>query len=78
VCRPFLPKTMSTLTGAAASSVTGAKNAHGSTTVHFGGDPQRTNHLPITAGWNCVARLYRPRRELPDGTWTLPEAEPAG
>jgi hypothetical protein len=60
------------------NNVTGAKNADGSTTVHFGGDPQSTNYLPITAGWNYIARLYRPRRELLDGTWTFPEAESVG
>lgn len=60
------------------NNVTGAKNADGSTTVHFGGDPRSTNYLPITDGWNYIARLYQPRRELLDGTWTFPEAEPVG
>jgi hypothetical protein len=28
-------------------------------------------------GWNYVVRLYRPRAEILDGTWTFPTLEPA-
>ncbi len=34
------------------------------------------NCLPIYAGWNYMVRLYRPRREVLDGTWKFPEARP--
>jgi hypothetical protein len=27
-------------------------------------------------GWNYIVRLYRPRPEILDGTWTFPAAEP--
>jgi hypothetical protein len=27
-------------------------------------------------GWNYIVRLYRPRAELLNGTWTFPEAQP--
>ena len=50
----------------------------GSVTVHFGGcDDDRPNCLPIMDGWNYTVRLYRPRREILDGTWTFPELEEA-
>jgi hypothetical protein len=26
-------------------------------------------------GWNYMVRLYRPRKEILDGTWKFPEAE---
>ena len=34
------------------------------------------NCLPITPGWNYLVRLYRPRAEILDGSWTFPEAQP--
>jgi hypothetical protein len=53
------------------NSVTAAKNADGSTTIRFGsGDAPNT--IPITEGWNYLVRLYRPRPEVLDGTWTFP------
>jgi hypothetical protein len=27
-------------------------------------------------GWNYTMRLYRPRKEILDGSWKLPEAQP--
>jgi hypothetical protein len=57
------------------NNVTAEPNADGSVTIHFGGDENATNYLPITPGWNYLLRLYRPRRELLDGAWTAPEAE---
>jgi len=27
-------------------------------------------------GWNYMARLYRPRAEVLNGTWKFPEAQP--
>jgi hypothetical protein len=55
------------------NSITAARNADGSVTVRFGGDgdPGR-NSLPITEGWNYLVRLYRPRSEILDGSWTFP------
>jgi hypothetical protein len=59
------------------NNLTAAKNADGSVTVQFGGcDGRAANCLPIMRGWNYIVRLYRPRPELLNGTWTFPEAEP--
>ncbi|WP_279244805.1 DUF1214 domain-containing protein [Candidatus Litorirhabdus singularis] len=49
------------------------KNADGSITIHFGGDPQSSNYIPLTDGWNYVVRLYRPLEEILSGDWTFPE-----
>jgi hypothetical protein len=54
------------------NNVTAEKNEDGSITIHFGGDPKQPNFLPIAPGWNYIVRLYQPRREILDGTWTLP------
>ena len=34
------------------------------------------NCLPIMKGWNYTVRLYRPRAEILNGSWTFPEPEP--
>jgi hypothetical protein len=59
------------------NDVTATRDADGSVTVHFGGDPKAPNYLPITPGWNYVVRMYRPRRAVIDGSWRFPEAEAA-
>jgi hypothetical protein len=53
------------------------KNEDGSITIHFGGNPKQPNFLPIVPGWNQLVRLYQPRKEVLDGTWTFPSAKPA-
>ena len=58
------------------NSVTADRNDDGTVTIHFGGDPDQPNYLPIVPGWNYVFRVYRPRPEVFDGTWTFPEAQP--
>ena len=59
------------------NNVTAKKSADGSVVVQFGGQPgEATNHLPIMAGWNYTVRLYRPRKEILDGTWLFPEPQP--
>lgn len=61
------------------NDVTAKKNADGAVTVHFGGcEDGRVNCLPTPAGWGYIVRLYQPRPEILDGSWTFPEAEPAG
>jgi hypothetical protein len=43
----------------------------------FGGyDGKTPNCLPIAPGWNYMVRLYRPRTEILDSTWTFPKAQP--
>jgi hypothetical protein len=44
----------------------------GTVTIHFGGDPQATNYLPITDGWNYVVRCYLPGWQIIEGNWTPP------
>lgn len=56
---------------------TAKRNADGSVTIHFGGNPSQPNFIPITKGWNYIVRLYRPRKEIIDGSWKFPEAQPA-
>jgi hypothetical protein len=51
-------------------------NEDGSFTIHFGGDPESLNYLPITEGWNYAIRMYQPRKEILDGSWTFPKIEP--
>ena len=51
----------------------------GSITIHFGGcGDGRKNCIPITTGWNYAIRMYQPRPEILDGSWTFPKIEPAG
>jgi hypothetical protein len=57
------------------NNVTATPDADGGYPVRFGGDPQAPNFLAIMPGWNCVARLYRPRPEVVDGRWQFPQAE---
>jgi hypothetical protein len=59
------------------NNVTGIKDADGSITVHLGGcGDGRPNCLPVMDGWNYIVRMYRPRQEILDGTWTFPAAQP--
>jgi hypothetical protein len=56
---------------------TATRDDDGSVTVHFGGcDDDRPNCIPIMDGWNYTVRLYRPRAEVLDGSWTFPSVEP--
>ncbi len=54
------------------NNVSGTPNKDGSFTIHFGGDPKAPNYLHIMEGWNYAVRLYQPRKEILDGTWTFP------
>lgn len=59
------------------NNVTATKNSDGSVTIHFGGDPAKSNYLPITPGWNYIVRLYQPKQEIVDGFWTFPKPQPS-
>lgn len=61
------------------NNVTAEPEADGAYHIQFGGcgDGVR-NCLPIMSGWNYAVRMYRPRSAILDGSWTFPEAEPAG
>ena len=59
------------------NNLTAKKGADGSITVQFGKSEGKTlNCLPIMPGWNYLVRLYRPRKEILDGTWKFPLAQP--
>jgi hypothetical protein len=58
------------------NNVTAQPNEDGSITIHFGGDPDRINYLPITAGWNYAIRMYEPGEEILNGSWTFPKIVP--
>jgi hypothetical protein len=59
------------------NNITAKKGEDDSFTIQFGGcDGKTPNCLPITPGWNYMVRLYRPRKEILDGTWKFPEAQP--
>ncbi len=57
------------------NNVTAKRDADGSVTIQFGGDEGTPNYLPVTPGWNYVFRMYRPRKEILDGTWKVPDAQ---
>jgi len=59
------------------NSVTSVRADDGTVTVTFGPEPDGAdNFLYVTEGWNYVVRLYRPRPEILDGTWSFPEPRP--
>ena len=59
------------------NNITATPNADGSVTVQFGGcGDGHPNCLPIMDGWNYTIRLYRPRSEVLDGSWTFPTIKP--
>jgi hypothetical protein len=58
------------------NNITARKDPDGSITIQFGGcDGKNANCLPITGGWNYLVRLYRPRKEVLNGTWKFPDAQ---
>ena len=60
------------------NSITAKKSADGSVTIQFGEcDGKTPNCLPIIPCWNYTVRLYRPRKEILDGSWKFPKAQPA-
>ena len=63
--------------GNSLNSLTAQREADGSVVVHLGGcGDGRPNCLRLMDGWNYAVRLYRPRPEVLDGSWTFPEVEP--
>jgi hypothetical protein len=59
------------------NNVSAEPNDDGSITIHLGAcDDGRVNCIPITPGWSYAVRLYQPRAEILDGSWTFPAFEP--
>jgi hypothetical protein len=61
------------------NDLTAVRDDDGGITVRLGLDASRgPNFLPISDGWNYIVRLYRPRPEVLDGSWSFPLPVPAG
>jgi hypothetical protein len=60
------------------NSVMGDREDDGSIVVRLGGDPALPNCLPLVEGWNYTVRLYRPRPQILDGSWSFPEPVAVG
>ena len=58
------------------NNVTASPNEDGSITIHFGGDQDQINYLPVAEGWNYAIRMYEPGQEILDGSWTFPNIMP--
>jgi hypothetical protein len=59
------------------NNVTAKPNTDGSVTIQFGGcDDQSLNCIPVSPGWSYLVRMYRPHKEILDGSWKFPEAQP--
>ena len=59
------------------NNLTAKRNKDGGVTIQFGGCGKKaSNCLPTVAGWNYTVRMYRPRKEILDGSWKLPGAMP--
>lgn len=55
------------------SNITAEPNQDGSFTIHFGGDPDAINYLPLYEGWKYTVRMYEPKRALVAGDWRFPD-----
>lgn len=54
------------------NNIIGTSNPDGTVTVNFGGGADDINALPVMEGWNYLVRLYRPRAEFLNGSWSFP------
>lgn len=60
------------------NSITAERDPDGAVTVRLGDWPAGTpNAIPTPQGWNYLVRLYRPRPEILDGSWTFPSLDDA-
>lgn len=63
--------------GCSVNQFTALAEEDGSVVVHLGGcSDGRANCLRLMEGWNYTVRLYRPRHQVLDGSWTFPPATP--
>ncbi len=59
------------------NNVKAESNSDGSFTIHFGEcEDGRVNCIPITPGWSYTVRLYEPREQILNGSWSFPEPVP--
>jgi hypothetical protein len=55
------------------NNITAAREPDGSINVHFGNwEPDTSNQVSVSDGWNYLIRLYQPHPEILDGSWTFP------
>jgi hypothetical protein len=58
------------------NNVTAKPSPDGSYTIQLGGCTKDTPNCIFTPpGWSYQVRLYRPRKEIVDGTWKFPDAQ---
>ena len=57
-----------------AFNITSKKRNDGSTVLHFGGDPEADNFIPIMDGWLYIVRFYQPKDAILNGEWAFPKA----
>lgn len=63
--------------GCSINQLTALAEPDGSVVVHLGERSDgRPNFLRLMDGWNYTVRLYRPRPEVLDGTWSFPPVKP--
>jgi len=56
------------------NNITAKPSEDGSIAIQFGGCNDKVeNCLPTPPAWNYLVRLYRPRAEILDGSWSFPE-----
>ena len=58
------------------NNLTAQADPDGAVRIRFANDEAGPNTIPIVPGWSYTVRLYRPRREILDGSWKFPTAEP--
>jgi len=58
------------------NNITAKKNKDGTVTIHFGGDPNSVNFIPIVKGWNYIVRLFRPSKDIIEEKVKFPGAVP--
>lgn len=59
------------------NNFTAQPNEDGGITVHFGGcGDGRVNCIPVTPGWSYAVRMYQPREEILNGSWSFPPIQP--
>ena len=63
--------------GCSVNQLTAVTEPDGSVILHLGGCADGgPNCLRLMDGWNYTVRLYQPRPEILDGSWTFPAVEP--
>ena len=58
------------------NNVTAERDADGSVTIHFGGDPDQPNFIYTPEGCHYIVRLYQPREPIINRSYQFPESQP--